>query len=331
MTPVDDGPETSAVGREDADRLAAAWQDPKLANVLYHDWEASTYDDKWSISYDERCIRYARERFEHVAGTENWPYERALELGSGTGFFLLNCMQAGIARTGVLTDISPGMVAAAQRNGRELGLVVSGEVVDAEKLPFADESFDLVLGHAFLHHIPDVDQCLREVVRVLRPGGRFVFCGEPTRYGDAVARRLSRATWWAARRITHLPGLRSAWARPIDELDASSQAAALEAVVDLHTFDPAELSRACRRAGAVDVHTVTEELTAAWFGWPVRTFEAAVAPGRLGWGWAQFAYRSWLGLSWADEHVLDRVVPDALFYNVSVTGVRSVEGSAWRA
>ena len=45
-------------------RASAAWRDPKLANVLYHDWEAATYDDKWSISYDERCIGYARDRFE---------------------------------------------------------------------------------------------------------------------------------------------------------------------------------------------------------------------------------------------------------------------------
>ncbi len=44
----------------------AAWSDPKLANVLYHDWEAGTYDDKWSISYDERCITYARELFDRA-------------------------------------------------------------------------------------------------------------------------------------------------------------------------------------------------------------------------------------------------------------------------
>lgn len=305
-----------------ADRVAAAWKDPKLANVLYHDWEASSYDDKWSISFDDRCIRYARDRFVHVAGDRGWPYHRALELGSGTGFFLLNCLQAGIASSGVLTDISPGMVAVALANGRTLGLEVSGHVTDAEHLPFADGSFDLVLGHAVLHHIPDVELCMREVMRVLRPGGRFVFCGEPTRFGDVVARRLSRATWWLTTRITRAPGLRTTWARPVSELDASSQAAALESVVDLHTFDPRALARMCERAGATQVRTVTEELTAAWFGWPVRTFEAAVPPGRLGWRWARFAYRSWMTLAWADEHVCSRIVPPALFYNVCVTGVR---------
>ena len=86
-----------------ADEVERAWTDPKLANVLYHDWEASTYDEKWSISYDERCIDYARDRFVAAVGRDDmarWPYGEALELGSGTGFFLLNLMQAGVVDQG---------------------------------------------------------------------------------------------------------------------------------------------------------------------------------------------------------------------------------------
>ena len=56
-----------------ADQVAAAWDDPKLANILYHDWEAGTYDEKWSISFDQRCIDYAVDRFAHVAGRAGWP------------------------------------------------------------------------------------------------------------------------------------------------------------------------------------------------------------------------------------------------------------------
>ena len=111
-------------------------------------------------------------------------------------------------------------------------------------------------------------------------------------------------------------------ARVQAELDESSRAAALEAVVDLHTFDPAELERAARVAGATGVRAVTEELTAAIFGWPVRTFEAAVPPGRLGLRWATFAYRSWQRLSWLDAKVLAPVVPRRLFYNVLLTGTK---------
>jgi len=304
------------------DRLDAAWSDPKLANVLYHDWEAQTYDSKWSISFDERCIDYARGRFEHVAGRSGWPYPTALEIGCGTGFFLLNLTQAGVLVDGSVTDISPGMVAAAVANAEALGLSVSGRVADAESLPYADDSFDLVVGHAVLHHIPDVELAFREVLRVLKPGGRFVFAGEPTCRGEVVPRLLSRLTWEVATRASRLPGLANRWARSRQELTASSRAAALESVVDLHTFDPGDLARMAARAGAVDVRTVTEEFTAAWFGWPVRTFEAAVNPDRLGWGWAMFAYRGWQRLSAVDHAVLARVVPAQLFYNVCITGTK---------
>jgi ubiquinone/menaquinone biosynthesis C-methylase UbiE len=310
-----------------AEEVEAARHDRKLANVLYHDWEAANYDDKWSISYDERCITYAADRFRHAVddrgGSARWPYGRALELGCGTGFFLLNLMQAGLTARGSVTDLAPGMVAAALRNAERLGLDVDGRVADAEQIPYDDATFDVVVGHAVLHHIPDLDAAFREVLRVLKPGGRFVFAGEPTQIGDRYARFLGRLTWKTTAAITRLPGLRG-WRRPQAELDESSRAAALEAIVDIHTFDPAALETLAREAGAADVRVVTEEFTAAMFGWPVRTFEAAVPPGRLGLGWAMFAYRSWLRLSWLDAHVLARVVPRAWFYNAVVTGTRSL-------
>jgi ubiquinone/menaquinone biosynthesis C-methylase UbiE len=307
-----------------AAEVERAWTDVKLANVLYHDWEATTYDEKWSISYDQRCIDYARDRFVAAVGRDDvaaWPYAEALELGSGTGFFLLNLMQAGVATKGHVTDLSPGMVDAAVRNGTALGLDVAGRVADAESIPYDDESVDLVVGHAVLHHIPDVELALREVLRVLKPGGRFVFAGEPTTVGDWYARHLGRLTWKAATTVTRLSPLRDRWARPEDELAESSRAAALESVVDIHTFDPRALAATALRAGAVDVRTVTEELTAAFLGWPVRTFEAAVNPQRLGLGWAMFAYRSWQRLS-AVDRVLARALPQRLFYNVLLTGTR---------
>jgi ubiquinone/menaquinone biosynthesis C-methylase UbiE len=296
--------------------------DAKQANVAYHDYEAEQYDEKWSISYDERCIDYARDRFTRMAGRDGWPYATVLEIGCGTGFFTLNLMLAGVIGEAHVTDISPGMVRVAERNAANLGLRVEGRVADAERLPYADATFDLVVGHAVLHHIPDVTLALREVLRVLKPGGRFVVAGEPTTYGDLVARRLSHATWLAATRVSHLPPLRERWSRPKDELKASSEAAALEAVVDLHTFHPNDLARLAVAAGAVDVRADAEELTAAWAGWPIRTVEYALNPDRLGTRWKLFAFGTWRRLTWLDETLLRRVVPKSLFYNALVTGVR---------
>lgn len=300
------------------EEVAAAWHDPKLANVLYHDWEASTYDEKWSISFDQRCIDYARDRFAHVAGTDGWPYPKSLELGCGTGFFTLNLKLAGVIGECHVTDLSPGMVEVARRNAHNLGFEVEGRVADAERLPYDDDTFDIVIGHAVLHHIPDLDQSFREILRVLKPGGRFVFAGEPTRHGDIVARKLSQFTWWATTRVTRLPQL-AAWQRPQTELDESSRAAALEAVVDIHTFVPDELEELARRSGATDVRVATSELFASWFGWPVRTFECAVPKERLGPRWAFFAFNGWQRLSAIDSRLEGRL-PRGLFYNAEISG-----------
>jgi ubiquinone/menaquinone biosynthesis C-methylase UbiE len=301
-----------------AEEVEAAWHDPKLANVLYHDWEAGTYDEKWSISFDERCINYARERFVHVAGPGGWPYGKSLELGCGTGFFTLNLKLAGVIDAGHVTDLSPGMVEVAKRNARGLGFEVEGRVADAERLPYDDNEFDIVIGHAVLHHIPDLELAFREILRVLKPGGRFVFAGEPTRHGDYVARRLSRFTWWATTRLTKLPQL-AEWRRPQVELDESSRAAALEAVVDIHTFVPHKLEDLARRQGATDVRVATSELFASWFGWPIRTFECAVPKENLGMRWANFALNGWQRLSRVDER-LEGIVPRGLFYNAEIAG-----------
>ncbi len=320
MTTTDPAPQPHAT----AEQVEAARHDSKLAQVLYHDWEAENYDEKWSISYDQRCVDYARDCFDGVVPDDEvyrLPYDRALELGCGTGFFLLNLIQSGVARRGSVTDLSPGMVKVATRNGQSLGLDIDGRVADAEGIPYDDDTFDLVVGHAVLHHIPDVELSLREVLRVLKPGGRFVFAGEPTTVGDGYARTLSTLTWKLATNVTRLPGLGN-WRRPQEELDESSRAAALEALVDLHTFAPGDLEKMATGAGAVDVETATVEFTAAMLGWPLRTFEYAVSAGRLGWGWAKFAFTSWKTLSWVDENLCRRVVPKGWFYNVMITGVK---------
>ncbi|MFC5380498.1 class I SAM-dependent methyltransferase [Aquipuribacter nitratireducens] len=328
-TPGDTPEETPRPAATEAE-VEAAWHDTDLAQVLYHDWESGTYDDKWSISFDERCIDFASARFATTLGpaaaAAPKPFGRALEIGAGTGFFSLNLRQAGWLEEVVVTDVSAGMVDVALEHARRLGFPdgeggVSGQVAGITELPFDDASFDLVLGHAVLHHVPDVEAGLRECLRVLRPGGRFLFAGEPTVVGDRYARALGRATWAVTTRVTHLPPFRERWARSKEELDESSRAAALEAVVDLHTFHPGDLARTALRAGAVDVTTATEELLAAFLGWPVRTFEAAVNPERLGWGWAMFAYRGWQRLGRVDR-VLSKVLPQGVFYDVGVTGTR---------
>src|SRR6476620_514900 len=208
-----------------AEDVERAYGDTKLAQVLYHDWEAATYDDKWYISFHERCNAYARDRFAAITGMpEPLPYGVALELGAGTGFFSLNLKLAGVLDEVHVTDISPGMVEAAKANAERLGFAVEGRVADAERIPYDDNTFDVVVGHAVIHHIPDVEAAFGEMLRVLKPGGRFVVAGEPTTIGDWYARRLGRLTWNATTTITRLPPLRDTWAKDRAALDESSRA-----------------------------------------------------------------------------------------------------------
>jgi ubiquinone/menaquinone biosynthesis C-methylase UbiE len=303
---------TPAVPAESDGSLDPSTLDPKTRNVLYHDFEAARYDDKWSISFDERCIAYARERFAKVAPLRR--YGSVLEIGCGTGFFIVNLWQAGLVERAFATDISPGMVEVCRRNARAVGLVdLEARVADAERLPFPDDTFDLVVGHAVLHHLPDVPAALRECRRVLKPGGALVVAGEPTRLGHAVnllARRATAAAFKALGRLR--PGL----LRDGEVRRHPDPAAALEAHVDLHEFHPHIVRRWAREAGFDPVRVRTEELVSGLFGWSVRTVEALAAPGLLGEGWAWWAYRTYLALARLDEAVARRLVPAPLFYNL---------------
>src|SRR5919109_4393318 len=167
------------------------------ANVRYHDLAAAHYDSKWGISYGE--IGRAQEvgKLRKALGAEPH-FTRSLEIGAGTGYFTLNLLLAGAIEEAVATDISPGMLEALTSSAEELGVQVKAVRCEATELPFPDGSFDLVFGHAVLHHLPDLDAAFREFRRVLRPGGRIAFCGEPSRHGDRLAALPKRAALAAA-------------------------------------------------------------------------------------------------------------------------------------
>ena len=289
--------------------------DVKQQQVVYHDWESTHYDEKWSISFDQRCTDYAAGRFRRAV-PQGGHFERVLEVGCGTGFFLLNLAQAGFVGDAHCTDISPGMVAQCVENGRRLGIEVDGRVADAEALPFADHSFDLVIGHAVLHHLPDLPTAFAELRRVLRPGGQLVIAGEPTRLGDRVANLVKRCARVGVKTTAIVLGADRVLADPLSKLSPHErEAAALEAHVDLHIFTPAEIEALAEEAGFTNIRTVTEELTANWFGWATRTVEAMVNPGLIPQRYPWFAYRTWQLLFALDDKVLRRIAPKELFYN----------------
>jgi len=98
--------------------------------------------------------------------------KRLLEVGYGMGTDLLTWCENGAEVHGI--DLTEEHHRLAVENFGLHNCHADLRVGDAAKLPFEDESFDIVYSHGVLHHTPDIEQCLSEIRRVLRPGGRLI-------------------------------------------------------------------------------------------------------------------------------------------------------------
>ncbi|NDJ79187.1 MAG: class I SAM-dependent methyltransferase [Chloroflexi bacterium] len=96
--------------------------------------------------------------------------ERVLDVGAGPGNYFELVQQRIPTGYHVAGDLSFGMLEKAREHAFP-PLVLN---MDVQYLPFPDHSFDVVLANHMLHHVPDVDQALREIHRVLRPSGCLI-------------------------------------------------------------------------------------------------------------------------------------------------------------
>ena len=289
----------------------------KDVNTRYHDAAAHEYDAKWGIDFGEIGQRQVRLKLiKALGGLKGQSFGDAVEIGSGTGYFSLNLVQLGVIERLTATDISPGMLDQLAGTAEALGLEdVTTVVTEAEVLPFEDESFDLVLGHAVLHHIPDLDKAFAEFRRVLRPGGMIAFAGEPSRYGDTLAALPKRAGLALAPLWRRAVGAKE---RGVAEYE-QSEGHSLEGEVDVHAFAPADLRRLLRDAGFEKRHVGGEELLSNAWGWGLRTVESSAEPESISFGWRRFAFNSYIALQKVDTRLLEPYLPAELFYNLLVS------------
>jgi SAM-dependent methyltransferase len=104
-----------------------------------------------------------------VMGFDQFPGAHLLEIGCGMGTDLLQFARGGAIVTGA--DLTPRSVETSRHRFRLYDQPGTFVLADGEHLPFTDESFDVVYSNGVLHHTPDTAGAMREVYRILRPGG----------------------------------------------------------------------------------------------------------------------------------------------------------------
>lgn len=148
------------------DRVRDFWQNhpcgTKFADALpgsrvfYELVEQHRYEKEWHIP--------------DAAGFDKAKNLRVLEVGCGLGTDGAQFAKAGADYTGI--DLTEAAVNLARRRFELFNLPGAFRVADAEGLDFPDNSFDVVYSHGVLHHTPDTAGAIREIHRVLKPGGR---------------------------------------------------------------------------------------------------------------------------------------------------------------
>ncbi len=148
------------------------------------------FHDEWARTIDPNTV-LVKESFEAATAIENrfvlsrlgaLEGKRVLDVGCGSGEAAIYFAQRGAVVTAL--DISGAFLRVVTALSRKHGTPVSVIIAPVEFLPFPAETFDIVYGNAVLHHV-EFHEAMREVHRVLKPGGRAFFI-EPLAYNPVI-------------------------------------------------------------------------------------------------------------------------------------------------
>ena len=165
---------------------------------------------------------------------------RVLEIGVGMGADYLEWLKAGARATGI--DMSAASLEKAQYRCESAGYRSDLRVADAEHLPFADETFDVVYSYGVMHHSPDTAQCLRQAWRVLKPGGqvRIMLYHHPSLTGVMLWLRYG-ALQGKSLRDTTSQHLESPGTKTYTRTEVSSLMEGFEDIAMRQVFSPGDL------------------------------------------------------------------------------------------
>ncbi|MGZ4121508.1 MAG: class I SAM-dependent methyltransferase [Actinomycetota bacterium] len=229
--------------------------DAKELNALVHDREAAFYDDRFLIDYD-RIGRDVRKDLTEILGHPPRA-RRALDVACGTGYAAVGLAAAKLADEVHASDLSVAMLERTRANAARAHVVVPLALADAERLPYADDSFDLVVARGALHHVPDPLRALTEIRRVLEPGGTAIVLAEPTPGGE---RQTGAVVGLAVRAVEGLKRLRRVAETEDDRVRHHWELASIAA--NLHTFEPEDIATLAEKAGFEEI-----EVDTAWWSW----------------------------------------------------------------
>jgi ubiquinone/menaquinone biosynthesis C-methylase UbiE/uncharacterized protein YbaR (Trm112 family) len=150
-------------------------------------YENVRYKLPWARAYHEHTLQQML-ALAQVRGT-------VLDNGCGNGVFLERLRRDGPPGTRLVgTDISMGMLDHARRRLAQHGDDIHLVQADACRLPFEEDSFDVVFARGLLHHLPDPGAGAQEMARVLRPGGVALVLDPNRTVISELPRRLARGT-----------------------------------------------------------------------------------------------------------------------------------------
>lgn len=113
---------------------------------------------------------------------------KVLELGSGTGGLWISNKEDIPYMEIVITDISEGMLQTASSNLESINSNMTFNIVNAEKIPYDDNSFDIIIANHMLYHVRDINMAISEIKRVLKSNGTLY----ATTMGNENMRNLER-------------------------------------------------------------------------------------------------------------------------------------------
>lgn len=266
--------------------------DVKKANIDYYDSLPTGPAQIISPAAAARAARMVASR----AGAPQKKYPLILEVGSGSGWLSCMTVASGLAASAVATDISHGMLRACEETATLNNLPVTQSQCDTQKLPFRDNTFDLVLGGGFLHHLEDEQAFFREAIRVLAPGGSLLIFREPQTVGSSIVTGIVKALTFIPAAISKIFRKREKEILP-HELEKTYSAAGLLKYGNTAGFQ----LTLCR--GHSFLHSIH------WF----LATKLAPVPG------ANAIMKPLLpAADFLDEKLLERILPKWMFYEISV-------------